>query len=180
MTATKTLFEGLIEFQLDKFEDERGLFYESFKLQHYEEYIGKCKFVQDNCSVSGLNVLRGLHFQMPPFAQAKLVHVVKGSVIDVVVDLRKESKTFGQHLKFLLSEKNAKQLFIPRGFAHGFCSLEEQTIFSYKCDNVYHSGSERTLVYNDKSLGIEWPDNDWLISKKDLEGLSFSNFDSPF
>jgi len=180
MKATKTLFDGLIEFQLDKYVDERGLFFESFKLQPYEEYIGKCQFIQDNCSISGLNVLRGLHFQMPPFAQAKLVHVIKGSVIDVVVDLRKESKTFGQHLKFLLSAENAKQLFIPRGFAHGFCSLEEHTIFSYKCDNVYNAESERTLLYNDKSLGIEWPNNNWLISKKDLEGLSFSDFDSPF
>jgi len=161
------------------FKDERGYFLESFNHQKVADFI-KCEFVQDNESLSQKNVLRGLHFQIPPFAQDKLVRVIKGSVLDIAVDLRKSSPTYGQSFSIILSGENKKQLFIPAGFAHGFITLEDDTIFSYKCSNYYEKNAERTILWNDKSLNIEWNCNQPLLSDKDLIGENFSTFESPF
>lgn len=161
------------------FEDDRGYFFESFNQQKIEEHI-KCNFVQDNESLSQKNVLRGLHFQIPPFAQAKLVRVIQGSVLDVAVDLRLSSPTFGQHFSLILSATNKQQLFIPEGFAHGFLTLEENTIFSYKCSNYYEKSSERTILWNDFSLNIEWNCKQPILSEKDLSGQTFTTFENPF
>ena len=161
------------------FKDDRGYFFESFNHQKTAEFI-KCLFVQDNESLSQKNVLRGLHFQIPPFAQDKLVRVIKGSVLDVAVDLRKSSPTYGQHFSIVLSGDNKKQLFIPAGFAHGFLTLEDHTIFSYKCSNYYEKSAEQTILWNDNSLNIEWNCNQPLLSDKDLIGEVFSTFESPF
>jgi len=136
------------------YKDERGYFMESYNQKKVDKLI-KDKFVQDNESVSGKNVLRGLHLQLPPFEQAKLIRVVKGSVLDVAVDLRKDSTTYGKHFKHLLSGENKKQLYIPKGFAHGFLSLEDDTILYYKCSNYYHADSERSIAWNDPSLAID-------------------------
>ena len=180
MILTDTGIEGLIEIEFDRYTDSRGSFFESYNRKNYADILGEIEFVQDNCSISRLNVLRGLHLQLPPFAQAKLVSVVKGKVLDVALDLRKDSVTFGKHYIVELSDENNKQLFIPRGFAHGFCSLSEGTIFSYKCDNFYSKESEETILWNDPVLAIDWPDNDWVISDKDREGKPFTDFVSPF
>ena len=161
------------------FKDERGYFFESYNHQKVADFI-KCEFVQDNESLSQKNVLRGLHFQIPPFAQDKLVRVIKGSVLDIAVDLRKSSPTYGQSFSIILSGENKKQLFIPAGFAHGFITLEDDTIFSYKCSNYYEKNAERTILWNDKSLNIEWNCNQPLLSDKDLIGENFSTFESPF
>lgn len=161
------------------FKDDRGYFFESFNQQKIADFI-KCKFVQDNESLSQKNVLRGLHFQIPPFAQDKLVRVIKGSVLDVAVDIRKSSPTYGQHFSIVLSGDNKKQLFIPAGFAHGFLTLEDHTIFSYKCSNYYEKSAEQTILWNDNSLNIEWNCNQPLLSDKDLIGEVFSTFESPF
>lgn len=161
------------------FNDERGYFFESYNHQKVADFI-KCEFVQDNESLSQKNVLRGLHFQVPPFAQDKLVRVIKGSVLDIAVDLRKSSPTYGQSFSIILSGENKKQLFIPAGFAHGFITLEDDTIFSYKCSNYYEKNAERTILWNDNSLNIEWNCNQPLLSDKDLIGENFSTFESPF
>ncbi|MDP2088404.1 MAG: dTDP-4-dehydrorhamnose 3,5-epimerase [Flavobacteriaceae bacterium] len=161
------------------FEDERGYFFESFNEQKVAEFIN-CKFVQDNESMSQKNVLRGLHFQIPPFAQAKLVRVIQGSVLDVAIDLRQSSPTYGKYFSVVLSAKNKKQLFIPEGFAHGFLSLEDHTIFSYKCSNYYEKSAEHTILWNDFSLHIEWNCDQPVLSQKDLIGETFSTFESPF
>jgi dTDP-4-dehydrorhamnose 3,5-epimerase len=161
------------------FKDERGYFFESYNNQKVGDLI-KCEFVQDNESFSQKNVLRGLHFQIPPFAQDKLVRVIQGSVLDVAVDLRKSSPTYGQHFSVILSGDNKKQLFIPAGFAHGFVTLEDNTIFSYKCSNYYEKSAEQTILWNDFSLNIEWNCEQPLLSEKDLIGESFSTFKSPF
>lgn len=150
--------------------DERGVFFESFnKKQFYSATGFDIDFVQDNQSTSHKGVLRGLHFQKDEFAQAKLVRVIKGSVLDVVVDIRPNSKTFGKHFSMNLSEQNNKQLFIPKGFAHGFLVLEDNTIFAYKCDNYYNKASESGIIYNDKTLNIDWQfsKEDLIISEKD-------------
>ncbi|HEX5743647.1 MAG TPA: dTDP-4-dehydrorhamnose 3,5-epimerase [Flavobacteriaceae bacterium] len=161
------------------FKDERGYFFESYNTQKVADFI-KCEFVQDNESLSQKNVLRGLHFQIPPFAQDKLVRVIKGSVLDIAVDLRKSSPTYGQSYSIILSGENKKQLFIPAGFAHGFITLEDDTLFSYKCSNYYEKNAERTILWNDKSLNIEWNCDQPLLSDKDLIGENFSTFESPF
>lgn len=161
------------------FKDERGYFFESYNHQKVADFI-KCEFVQDNESLSQKNVLRGLHFQIPPFAQDKLVRVIKGSVLDIAVDLRKSSPTYGQSYSIILSGENKKQLFIPAGFAHGFITLEDDTLFSYKCSNYYEKNAERTILWNDKSLNIEWNCDQPLLSDKDLIGENFSTFESPF
>lgn len=161
------------------FKDERGYFFESYNTQKVADFI-KCEFVQDNESLSQKNVLRGLHFQIPPFAQDKLVRVIKGSVLDIAVDLRKSSPTYGQSFSLILSGENKKQLFIPAGFAHGFITLEDDTLFSYKCSNYYEKNAERTILWNDKSLNIEWNCDQPLLSDKDLIGENFSTFESPF
>ena len=137
-------------------------------------------FVKDNQSVSAKNILRGLHFQKPPHAQAKLVRVIRGSVLDVVVDLRKKSKTYGEYILEELSEYNNHQLFIPKGMAHGFLTLEDNTIFTYKCSEFYCKEAEDSIIWNDSSIGIKWPGSKPLLSKKDQNAKKFSSFVSPF
>ena len=153
------------------FTDHRGAFFESYNKTIFEELTGlRVDFVQDNQSISSFGVLRGLHFQTGKMAQAKLVRVISGSVLDVVVDLRKDSRTFGKHFAVTLSEENNLQLFVPRGFAHGFITLSEKAVFSYKCDNYYDKASEAGILYNDATLQIDWhlPEEDFIISEKDL------------
>ncbi|WP_026451824.1 dTDP-4-dehydrorhamnose 3,5-epimerase [Aequorivita capsosiphonis] len=154
------------------FKDERGLFYETYNQEIFEKVTGlKTAFVQDNQSVSSKGVLRGLHFQTGNMAQAKLVRVVSGKVLDIVVDLRKDSKTFGESFSIVLDNVEHLQLFVPRGFAHGFITLSKQSIFSYKCDNYYNKASEGGIIYNDATLAIDWhlPKEEFIISEKDLE-----------
>ena len=160
----------------DVFEDSRGCFYESFNKANFEKTTGlSVDFVQDNLSKSVRGVLRGLHFQTGNYEQAKLVRVIKGSVWDVCVDLRKESSTFGQYFSIILDDIKHKQLFIPRGFAHGFLVLEEETIFAYKCDNYYHKPSEKGIIFNDKTLNIHWnfPEEQMILSEKDRQLPTF-------
>lgn len=161
------------------FEDDRGYFYESYNKQGFKKQTGlDIDFVQDNQSQSSKGVLRGLHFQVGDYEQAKLVRVIKGSVLDVCVDLRENSETYLKHFSLILSEENKKQLFIPRGFAHGFLVLEDNTIFSYKCDNYYHKESERGIIYNDPDLAIDWgfENSQLLISDKDKVLPSLQKF----
>lgn len=153
------------------FNDERGYFMESFNQNTFNKLIGQnINFIQDNESFSTKGVLRGLHFQKGEYAQAKLVRVVKGCVLDVAVDIRKDSPTFGEHVSLELSEENKKQFFVPRGFAHGFIVLSDTAIFSYKCDNFYNKESEGGIIYNDKQLNIDWKLNEYkfIISEKDM------------
>ena len=170
----------LILLQPTIFNDERGYFFESYNLETLKKIGIGDVFVQDNQSCSKKNVIRGLHFQVPPFAQAKLVRVIKGAALDVVVDLRKESPTYGQHFSVLLSAENKLQLFIPVGFAHGFATLEEDTIFAYKCSNIYHKDSERSILFNDKDLNINWNIENPIVANKDLQAICFKDFVSPF
>tara|TARA_R110002124_G_scaffold279750_1_gene452506 strand:+ start:668 stop:1156 length:489 start_codon:yes stop_codon:yes gene_type:complete len=152
--------------------DERGLFFESYHQKRLEDYIGKkINFVQDNISISKNGVLRGLHYQTGIHSQAKLVQVLKGEVLDVVVDLRKESSTFGQHFKLKLSLENRKIIFIPKGMAHGFLALTDEVIFAYKCDEYYHPQSEAGIMFNDPELDINWEftETNMIISEKDLK-----------
>jgi len=175
------MIEGLQIIETKKFHDERGYFFESFNLKKFQEQIGEnVEFVQDNISVSAKNVLRGLHFQAPPFAQGKLVSVVKGSALDVAVDLRKNSPTYGAYLSVLLSAENGRQFWIPAGFAHGFLALEDDTMFSYKCTQYYHPQSEQSLRWDDPQLAIEWGIEQPIISAKDAECALFANFVTPF
>lgn len=181
MNEKELNIEGLVIIETRKFNDSRGYFYESFNQAKYQELIGdSVTFLQDNISVSAKNVLRGLHFQNPPFAQGKLVSVVKGSVLDVAVDIRKDSKTYGQHQSIVLSAENGLQFWIPAGFAHGFLALEDETIFSYKCTNVYHPESEGSLIWNDVDLAIDWKIKNPIISEKDELNGFFNTFDSKF
>lgn len=170
MKFIKTEISDVYIIEPSVFGDNRGYFLESFNLERFEENVYPVKFVQDNESKSSKGVLRGLHFQTGEYAQAKLVRVIKGMVLDVVVDLRKDSPTFSKHFSIELSEDNKKQLFVPRGFAHGFIVLSETAIFSYKCDNFYNSASEQGLRYDDPSLGIDWrlPIKEFIVSEKDL------------
>ena len=154
------------------FRDERGLFYETYNQKVFEKTTGlKVDFVQDNQSISSKGVLRGLHFQKGKMAQAKLVRVVKGKVLDIVVDIRKHSETFGKSFSIILDDVEHLQLFVPRGFAHGFVTLSKQSIFSYKCDNFYDKASESGIIYNDATLALDWhlPKEEFIISAKDLE-----------
>lgn len=167
MKVNTTPFEGLLEIEPAVYKDERGIFFESFNQQKLLKYI-PLNFLQDNVSVSGKNVIRGLHFQKPPFAQGKLVCVLYGSVLDVVVDLRKSHLTFGKTYSLELSAANRKMLFVPPGFAHGFVALEENTIFSYKCTDVYNKESEGGVLYNDPALKIDWQTLNPVLSEKDL------------
>lgn len=180
MQIIKDAIEGLITIHPSVFSDERGYFLESFNENDFNQFVFEIKFVQDNESMSMKNVLRGLHFQKPPHAQGKLVRVIKGSVLDVVVDLRKNSKTYGQHKKIILSELQKNQFYVPPGFAHGFCSLEDETIFSYKCTEYYHPEAESCILWNDDSLNIDWEVKHPILSKKDLNGIAFKDFISPF
>lgn len=169
MEIIKTAIEGVIIIKPRVFNDDRGYFFESFSLREFEEKVSKTVFVQDNESKSSYGVLRGLHFQKPPYAQSKLVRVVKGSVLDVAVDIRKGSPTFGQHVAVELTEENKRQLFIPRGFAHGFVVLSPEVVFQYKCDNFYAPQHEGAILWNDPDLAIDWriPVEDIILSEKD-------------
>ncbi|SHG58743.1 dTDP-4-dehydrorhamnose 3,5-epimerase [Flagellimonas flava] len=172
MTIEKTPLEGCFVIEPNVFQDERGYFMESFNTKKFTQAIGQeVAFVQDNQSFSSRGVLRGLHFQRGKYAQAKLVRVLSGKVLDAVVDLRKDSKTFGEHLTMELSAENKKQLYIPRGLAHGFVVLSETAEFFYKCDNYYHKAAEGGILYNDPSIGIDWQlkKEELTISAKDLE-----------
>ena len=178
MFITQTKLDGCFILEPRIFNDQRGYFFESFNQTLFNDSIGsKINFVQDNESQSSKGVLRGLHFQTGEYSQAKLVRVIKGSVLDLCVDLRQGSKTFGQHVSVELNEVNKKQFFIPRGFAHGFLVLEDNTIFSYKCDNYYHKPSEGGIVYNDKFLNIDWgiPESELILSEKDKQLPTFEN-----
>ena len=171
MKATETKLEGCFILEPTIFEDKRGYFFESFNEEKFNTLIKtKVVFVQDNESFSSKGVLRGLHYQVGEHAQAKLVRVIKGKVLDVAVDVRENSKTFGQHVAVELSEDNKKQLFVPRGFAHGFIVLSDTAIFSYKCDNLYNKASEGGIIYNDPKLNIDWqlPEKELLVSEKDV------------
>jgi dTDP-4-dehydrorhamnose 3,5-epimerase len=173
--------EGLLSFVPRIFSDERGAFMETFNEKQFAEFAGKSiHFVQDNQSISISNVVRGLHFQAPPFAQGKLVRVLKGKVIDVAVDIRKNSPTYGQHVSIELTAENNISFYIPEGFAHGFSVLEDQTVFAYKCTNFYSKQSEGCLLWNDPDLNIDWQIDQPLLSDKDQLGELFKNFKSPF
>lgn len=169
MKIIKTDIDGIVIIEPRVFSDSRGYFFESFNQKEFEEKICKTTFVQDNESKSSYGVLRGLHFQKPPFAQSKLVRVVKGAVLDVAVDIRAGSPTFGQHVSVELTGDNHRQLFIPRGFAHGFSVLSEEVIFQYKCDNLYAPQYEGAIAWDDPDLGIDWriPKDMVLLSEKD-------------
>ena len=179
MIIEKTFIKDLIVITPKIFTDTRGYFIESYNKKELKQYI-TVDFIQDNESLSQKGVLRGLHFQKPPYAQNKLVRVIAGSVLDVVVDLRKNSTTFGQHFKQLLSAENKKQLYVPTGFAHGFLVLEANTIFSYKCSSYYNKESEGAILWNDRTLNINWNVNQPIISEKDKIAENFTNFVSPF
>lgn len=172
--------KGLYSFASRVFEDDRGHFFESYNQNQLSPILGDTSFVQDNQSLSKKGVLRGLHFQKPPYDQGKLVRVIKGSVLDVAVDIRINSPTYGMHQTILLSEENKINFWIPSGFAHGFVALEEDTIFAYKCTNYYHSASEDALIWNDPDLAIDWGVSDPLVSEKDQEAKLFKDFNSPF
>ena len=169
MNIIETNIEGVIIIEPRLFEDERGYFFESFNQKEFQEKVCKTTFIQDNESKSSYGVIRGLHFQKPPFAQSKLVRVVKGSVLDVAVDIRKGSPTFGQHVAVELTEDNHRQFFIPRGFAHGFSVLSNEVILQYKCDNFYAPQSEGAIAWDDPDLGIDWQISidEILLSEKD-------------
>lgn len=180
MNFIKTKIPGLVLCKPTIFNDERGYFFESFKKEFFEKFIGyEVNFNQDNEARSTKGVLRGLHYQLPPFAQSKLVRVVKGKVLDIAVDIRKGSPTFGQFEAVELSEENKYQLFIPQGFAHGYVVLSDEAIFSYKVDNYYNQESERGIIYNDTSLNIDWqlPLKELIISEKDKLQPAFENAD---
>ena len=182
MNFTKTAIPSVFIIEPSVFGDDRGYFLESFNLEKFEENMFPIKFVQDNESKSSRGVLRGLHFQKPPFAQAKLVRCIEGCVIDVAVDIRKGSPTYGKHVSVELSGENKRQLFVPRGFAHGFAVLSENAVFAYKVDNRYAPESDSGIRYDDKELNINWGLNeeDIQLSFKDKELESFKNLDSPF
>lgn len=181
MKISKGEIEGLLVIQPNIFNDERGYFFESFNQQIWDGYVDTPPvFVQDNESLSHKNVLRGLHFQAPPFEQGKLVRVAQGAVLDVAVDIRKNSPTYGQHQIILLSEENKTQFYIPPGFAHGFLSLADHTRFLYKCTNYYNRESEGGVRWNDTVLSIDWQIDLPIVSEKDQLLKDFSIFDSPF
>ena len=178
MKTLKTPIEGLLVFIPNVFSDERGSFFESWSKKYFKEI--KFEFVQDNQSSSKKGVLRGLHFQNPPYEQGKLVRVIKGAVIDVAVDIRKGSVTYGKHFSIKLSEKNKKIFWIPPGFAHGFLSIVDDTVFSYKCTNIYNKQSEGSLLWNDTDLDIDWGITKPLVSAKDMCANHFKDFESKF
>ena len=169
MKVIDTEIEGLVILEPQVFGDDRGYFFESFSLKRFEEKVSKTVFVQDNESKSKYGVLRRLHYQLPPYTQAKLVRVVKGRVLDVAVDIRKGSPTFGKHVAVELSEENKLQFFLPKGFAHGFAVLSEEAVFQYKCDEYYAPDHEGAIRYDDPELGIDWklPVEDIILSEKD-------------
>ena len=182
MDIIKTAIDGVVIIEPRLFKDERGYFFESFSQKEFEEKVCKTVFVQDNGSKSSYGVLRGLHFQKPPFAQSKLVRVVRGAVLDVAVDIRKGSPTFGKHVAVELTAENHRQFFIPRGFAHGFSVLSQEVVFQYKCDNYYAPQSEGALAWDDPDLGIDWriPAAEIVLSKKDKAHPRLKDADGVF
>lgn len=179
MTIKTTLIADILLLEPKVYYDERGYFMESFNEREFEA-LQKVKFVQDNESMSKKDVLRGLHFQRPPHAQAKLVRVICGSVFDVAVDLRLSSPTYGNYFGHVLSDKNKLQLYIPAGFAHGFLSLEDNTIVNYKCSDYYYKDAEDSILWNDVQLGIDWSVTNPVLALKDQTAQKFSAFKSPF
>ena len=182
MKFIQTKISDVIIIEPTVFGDDRGYFLESFNLEKFEEYIYPIKFVQDNESKSSKGVLRGLHFQKPPFDQAKLVRCIEGRVMDVAVDIRKGSPTYGKHVAIELTGENKRQLFVPRGFAHGFSVLSDTAVFAYKVDNRYAPEFDAGIRWNDKELNIQWgmEDSEVMISAKDAELPFLSEFESPF
>ena len=182
MEVVETNIEGVIIIEPRIFKDDRGYFFESFSQREFEEKVCKTTFVQDNESKSSYGVLRGLHFQKPPFAQSKLVRVIKGAVLDVAVDIRKGSPTFGQYVSVELTGDNHRQFFIPRGFAHGFSVLSEEVIFQYKCDNFYSPQSEGAIAWNDPDLNIDWriPAEKVVLSEKDSKHPRLKDWQNVF
>lgn len=174
MEYIKTEIEGVWIIQPKVFNDARGYFFEAWKKEEFEEYVGKVSFLQDNESKSSYGVLRGLHYQKGEFSQAKLVRVIKGCVLDVAVDIRKDSPTFGKHVMVELSEDNKRQFFIPRGFAHGFLVMSDEAIFTYKVDNIYAPQAEASIRFDDPDIAIKWPidSKDVLTSAKDMDAKS--------
>ena len=182
MEVLKTAIDGVVVIEPRLFRDERGYFFESFSQKEFDEKVRPICFVQDNESMSSYGVMRGLHFQKMPYTQSKLVRCVKGAVLDVAVDIRKGSPTYGQHVSVELTEENHRQFFIPRGFAHGFSVLSGTAVFQYKCDNFYAPQADGGISILDDSLGIDWkiPVNDAVLSQKDMKHPLLKDFDSPF
>ncbi len=182
MEVIKTVIDGIVILEPKVFKDARGYFFESFSQREFEEKVRKINFVQDNESMSSYGVMRGLHFQRPPFTQSKLVRCVKGKVLDVAVDIRNGSLTYGQYVAVELSEDNHYQFFVPRGFAHGFAVLSETAVFQYKCDNFYAPQADGGISIKDGSLDIDWqiPTENAILSEKDMKHAFLKDFDSPF
>ena len=182
MEVIKTAIEGVVIIEPKVFKDQRGYFFESFSQREFEAKVRKINFVQDNESMSSYGVMRGLHFQRPPYTQSKLVRCVKGKVLDVAVDIRKGSPTYGQHVAVELSEDNHRQFFVPRGFAHGFAVLSDTAVFQYKCDNFYAPQADGGISIKDERLGIDWkiPTDMVILSEKDTLHSCLKDFDSPF
>lgn len=182
MNIIKTAIDGVVIIEPRIFKDARGYFFESFSKREFDEKVRQIDFVQDNESCSSKGVMRGLHFQRPPFSQSKLVRCVKGRVLDVAVDIRKGSPTYGKHVAVELTEDNHRQFFIPRGFAHGFAVLSDVAVFQYKCDNYYHPEADGGISIQDESLGIDWmiDASNAILSEKDLKHPLLNDFDSPF
>ena len=182
MNVIPTSIDGVFIIEPKVFKDARGYFFESFSQRDFEKQVGKINFVQDNESMSSYGVMRGLHFQRPPFTQSKLVRCVKGAVLDVAVDIRKGSPTYGQHVAVELTEENHLQFFVPKGFAHGFSVLSETAVFQYKCDDFYHPEADGGISILDEFLGIDWkiPTEKALLSEKDTKHALLKDFDSPF
>ena len=182
MEVIKTDIEGVVIIEPRIFKDARGYFFESFSAKEFQEKVCQTTFVQDNESYSSYGVVRGLHFQKPPYTQSKLVRVIKGAVLDVAVDLRKGSPTYGKHVAVELTGENHRQLFIPKGFAHGFSVLSEEVLFQYKCDNFYAPQSEGGIAWNDPALQIDWriPADKILLSEKDTKHPLLEDYNSDF
>lgn len=182
MEVIKTDIEGVVIIEPRVFRDERGYFFESFSQREFDEKVRPINFIQDNESMSSYGVMRGLHFQRPPYTQSKLVRCVKGAVLDVAVDIRKDSPTYGKHVSVILTEENHRQFFVPRGFAHGFAVLSETAVFQYKCDNFYAPQADGGISIKDESLGIDWqiPTKNTILSEKDCKHNLLKDFDTPF
>lgn len=182
MNVIKTKIDGLVIIEPKLFVDERGYFFESFNQRDFISAVGNVTFVQDNESKSSYGVLRGLHFQLPPYSQSKLVRVIEGKVLDVAVDLRKSSPTYGQYVSVELTADNHRQFFIPKGFAHGFVVLSQQAVFQYKCDEFYHPEAEGAIAWNDPTINIDWqiPAEDIILSAKDKIHPMLHDIASPF
>ena len=182
MEVIKTDIDGVVIIEPRIFKDARGYFFESYSKREFDEKVRPINFVQDNESMSTKGVMRGLHFQCPPFTQSKLVRCVKGRVLDVAVDIRRGSPTYGKHVAVELSEDNHRQFFVPRGFAHGFAVLSDVAVFQYKCDNYYHPEADGGISIADTTLGIDWQldQTTAILSEKDLKHPTLAEFDSPF